>query len=398
MRKPLRGGSLTERGENMTRKRRGRDEGSIYQRKDGLWCTSVSAGYDAKGKRRRRTVYGKTKAEVRDKLRELQTSATLGILTDADRLTVAEYLSRWLENMIKPKVETNTFNRYEQHVRLHLLPHIGTVRLNKLTALHIEQLYADMKKAGDSDSERAKVGTALRMALRQAVRLRLLSHNPALDVPKPKVQKEEIHPLDIGQVPIFLEATRKDRLHPLYVLALDSGMRQGELFALQWPDVDFDAGSVQVQRSLEEIDGYLRLKDVKTGKSRRRIDLSPFTLNVLHEHRKRMLTEGHAGGPVFCDTEGKWLRKSNVTRRSFKPILKQATLPDIRFHDIRHTCATLLLLADENVKVVSERLGHASIQITLDTYSHVLPTMQKRAAEKMARIFGQATASQAVNS
>jgi integrase len=149
---------------------------------------------------------------------------------------------------------------------------------------------------------------------------------------------------------------------------------------------------VFVQRSLEEAKGQLHLKDVKSRSSRRRIDLSRRTVTALHEHRKQMLVEGHIDGPVFCAPEGVYLRKSNVVRRSFLPIVKRAGVPRIRFHDLRHTCATLLLIANVNPKVVSERLGHASIQITLDTYSHVLPTMQKRAAEKMDRILRPAVA------
>jgi integrase len=375
------------------RNRRGRGEGGIYQRDDGLWVASVSAGYSATGKRRRRTVYGHSKQEVREKLRQLHDQAGKGILTDADRLTTKEYLERWL-SLVKPKVAPTTYARYEQHVRLHLAPHLGAVRLSKLTPLHVEQLYADMGKNDGSLSEQAKVGGALRMALRQAVRLRLVAYNVAADVPKPKPHKEEIRPLGPMQLGQFLAAAESDRLSALYVLALDSGMRQGELFALHWSDVDFDGCAVQVTRSLEEIKGKLRLKDVKTAKARRRIDLSPGTMAVMNEHRQRMLAEGHnvKAGIVFCDTNGSFLRKSNVARNSFYPILERASLPDVRFHDLRHTCATLLLLADENAKVVSERLGHAKIQITLDTYSHVLPTMQKRAAEKMGHILAQARA------
>jgi integrase len=176
-----------------------------------------------------------------------------------------------------------------------------------------------------------------------------------------------------------------------------------------------DSGAVFVRRSLEEINGRVRLKDVKTAKARRRIDLAPDTVAALNEHRRRMLAEGHdvRTGPVFVDAKGEFLRKSNVARRSFRPIFERANekvekesrergtapalLPVIRFHDLRHTCASLLLLADVNVKVVSERLGHASIEITLNTYSHVLPTMQKKAAEKMAGIFGIARASTAIS-
>ncbi len=373
----------------MARRRRGRSEGAIYRRADGLWCASVSLGYDDQGKRQRKTVYGETKQEVQEKLRELQNSTGSGTLCDAGQMTVSDYLWRWLENTHRPKVQPTTFHRNEQKVRLHLIPHLGRVKLAKLTALHIEQLYAGMERAGDSPQERQKAGKLLRTSLRHAVDVGLIPGNSALKVPLPRVPKPEMLVYDAGQAARFLEAAGDDRLYALYVLALDSGMRQGELFALQWPDFDFNAGSVFVQRSLEEIQGRLRLKEVKTGKARRRIDLSRFTLDVLHEHRKRMLAEGHVGGPVFCDTRGGWLRKSNVHRSSFQLTLKRAALPRIRFHDLRHTCATLLLVAEVNVKVVSERLGHASIQLTLDTYSHVLPTMQKRAAEKMDGLFAQ---------
>jgi integrase len=375
----------------MARKRRGRSEGSIFQRADGQWVGSVSLGYDGNGKRKRRTVYGATKAEVQEKVRKLQTDAAAGQLADAGNLTVAQYLARWLENTHRPKVQPTTYSGNEPKVRLQLIPHLGQVKLAKMTALHVEQLYVAMERAGDSPQQRHKCGKILRTALRHAVAVGLIPANPALKVPLPKSPKTEMHALDAEQAARFLKAAETDRLYALYVLALDSGMRQGELFALQWADFDFAAGSVQVQRSLEEVRGHLRLKEVKTAQARRRIHLSRFAQDALHEHRKRMLAEGHAGGPVFCDTEGGWLRKSNLVRYWFHPALARAGLPRIRFHDLRHTCATLLLLADVNVKVVSERLGHSTIQMTLDTYSHVLPTMQQKAAEKLDGIFGGAS-------
>jgi integrase len=211
---------------------------------------------------------------------------------------------------------------------------------------------------------------------------------------------------DADQAARFLQAARPDRLYALYLLAIDAGLRQGELFGLAWSDTDFATGSLFIQRALEEVKGKLRLKDLKTKKSRRRVTLSTVALEALNEHRKQMLAEGHIDGPVFCDTQGGYLRKSNVVRRSFNQIIKQANdaeaeaaakarrapvlLPRIRFQDLRHTSATLLLLANENLKVVSERLGHASVKITGDTYAHVTPTMQQAAAEKMARILGRA--------
>jgi integrase len=157
-------------------------------------------------------------------------------------------------------------------------------------------------------------------------------------------------------------------------------MRSGELFALEWNDVDWDTSSVLVKRSLEEVKGQLALKEVKTAKGRRRIDFPCFALDALRAHCGRMRTEGHGSQTVFCDEHGGWLRRPNVTQRSFRPLISEAKLPLIRFHDLRHTAATILLLANVHPKIVSERLGHASIEITLNTYSHVLPTLQRDAA------------------
>jgi integrase len=375
------------------RKRRGRGEGAIFQRADGLWTASASLGYDSEGKRKRRTVYGATKKEVQEKLSKLQRDG-VGALGEADRLTVGQYLGRWL-GIVRPTVEPNTYAPYERHVRLHLTPHIGGVKLAKLAPLHVEQLYAMLAENGVSPALARKVGTTLTFALGQAVRLHVLQHNPATEVRKPKAPKPDVQILEPGQVASFLKAAEADRLYAFYVTALDSGMRPGELFALQWADLDLDAGVVRITKSLEEIDGNLRVKEVKTKKGRRQVTLSPFTVAALAKQRASALADGHIAGPVFCDTQGGYLRIGNLHKHSFKPILRNAGLPPIRLYDLRHTCATLLLLADENPKVVSERLGHASIQLTLDTYSHVLPTMQQRAAAKMDLILGRLTAEKA---
>lgn len=241
---------------------------------------------------------------------------------------------------------------------------------------------------------RQMAGTLLHKALRDAVRLRLIVNNPASEVEKPRPGKTRMEVYDEAQAKALLDAAASHRLYALFVLALDTGMRQGELFALCWEDIDFDAGSVLIQHSLEEINGKHRIKEPKSGKGRR-IDLSTFTLDVLREHRKAMLAEGcySPDAPVFPASEGGWLRKANFQRRVFRPLQKAAGLPEIRFHDLRHTAATLMLLNDVNVKVVSERLGHANIQLTLDTYSHVLPTMQRIAAEKMDAFFRRKTVS-----
>jgi integrase len=379
----------------MPRKRRGRSEGSVYQRsQDGLWVASVSAGYDGDGKRVRLTAIGRTKQEALDKLQLLR-QRDVGMLGEAHNLTLAAYLKRWLE-IVKPTVEPNTYDPYERQIRLHIAPVIGHCKLSALAPWDVESFYTYLTSHGRSPALVRKVGTTLTIALNAAVRLRLRDANPCLGVRKPKVAKPEFQVLDPGQVARFLDAAKQDRLYPFYLTMLDTGMRPGELFALGWEDVEFDKGCLQVRRSLEERKGQLRVKPVKTPKARRRIDLAAATLAALHEHRKRMLAEGHAGGPVFCNTVGTWLRIGDLTNGSFKPILARANardgsdapLPDIRLYDLRHTCATLFLLADVPAKVVSERLGHSTVTLTLDTYSHVLPTMQKKAAEMMNRILG----------
>jgi integrase len=368
----------------MARKRRGRGEGSIYQRGDGTWCGSVSAGYNANGKRRRHTAYGKTKQEVQEKLRELQQNR----IPEVPRLTVKAFLTEWLETTVKPSRAASTYVRYEQVCRLHVVPHIGTVKLARLQPLHIQHLYRIQERAGASIRQRELSGVVLQKALKDAVRLRLIPYNPCSDVQKPRPQRREMSVWNRDQADAFLRAASSDRLYALYVLALGTGMREGELFALEWKDVDFPGAAVTVRRTLEEVGGRVRTKEPKTAKSRRRVDLPRFALNALHEHRKCMLSEGNAAAPVFCDQRGGYLRKSNVARRSFRPLMECSGIPRIRFHDLRHTAATLLLSAGENAKVVSERMGHASVQITLDTYAHVLPTMQKGAAEKLDQLFG----------
>jgi integrase len=250
-----------------------------------------------------------------------------------------------------------------------------------------------------SRSEQQKAGKALRNALKHAAGSDLIAKNPGALVPLPKTTgtRREIAPLTAREARLLLRAARGDRFAALFTLALDSGMRQGELFGLAWDDVDFDRGEIVVRRSLKERKGWLELKETKTKHGRRRIRVTGMTLDALHEHRKMMTAEGHGSAPVFCDTEGGFLRKSNFARRSWARVLKRCRLnvlrkragkPTVRFHDLRHTCATLLLLDDVSAKVVSERLGHASIEITLNVYSHVLPTLQERAVEKLEGIMG----------
>jgi integrase len=368
----------------MARKRRGRGEGSIFQRADGLYVSSVSLGYDGNGKRRRKTVYGQTKAEVQQKLRQLQEQAERGQLLNSPDVTLAAYLAEWLAG-VRETVQPGTYNNYESHVRLHITPRIGGTKLRALTAPLVKSFLNQMAEGGASPVLRGKVAVTLGVALSEAVEMDLLPSNPAHSVRKPKAARREMASLVPEQAAAFLDAARQDRLFALYAVALDTGARQGELYGLQWQDVDFEAGCLHVRRSLRELRGKLSLGPPKTEQSRRRIDLCPYSLDALNEHRARMLAEGHyrPDGPVFCDTDGGWLRKSNVRRRSYLPTLRRAGLSGVRFHDLRHTVASLLLSDGESVKVVSERLGHANAAMTLNIYAHVAPGAQARAAARL---------------
>jgi integrase len=339
---------------------------------------------DAAGQRHQPTAYFDSKKEARAWLHEQHDKHNKGQLADSGRRTAGQWFDEWL-TIKKAQVEGNTLAYHAQNVQLYLSPHLARTPLAKLRPPHVAAMYSALEEQGISAATRKHAGITLSAALNDAVKMGLLPSNPAKAIKKPEAAKPEIHPLDPEKVAVFLAAAALDRLHALYVLAIDSGMRQGELYGLLWDAVDFDAGTVSVLRSLEEKSGKHRLEDVKTATSRRRIRLSPATLAALNLHRQKQLAKGHyrEDGPVFCDTEGGWLRKPNVYNHSFVKALKLAGLSGVRFHDLRHTCATLLLLRGVNVKAVSVRLGHASIKTTLDNYSHVLPEMDEQAASTM---------------
>lgn len=389
------------------RRRRGRGEGGVYQRGDGLWVGSLTIGYDGSGRRRRRVVYGATKAEVVERLVRLQHEVAVGLVSDPERITVVRFLERWLEDSVRRAVRSTTHTLYRQMCRIHIIPRIGGLQLPKLRPLHVEQMLTGMEKDGKKPRLCQLAYTILHRALNDAVRGGLIPRNVCEAVARPRAPRKTMQTLLPEQAAQLLEASEADRLHALYVLAVTMGLRQGELLGLQWPDVDLDAARLSVRHQLCEMSGQLWLDEPKTAKARRQVELPAIAVVALREHRSRMQAEGHwqADGYVFTDTEGGLIRKSNLRRRSFEPLLelralrerlrKQGVaedalpkpLPRIRFHDLRHTAATLALKEGVHPKVVQEMLGHSQIAVTLDTYSHVLPTMQKEAAAKIDALF-----------
>jgi len=298
---------------------------------------------------------------------------------------VEEYMDRWLRD-VKDTVRQSTHERYGYAIGPHIKPAIGRIKLKDLTAAQVRWFYRDRLDYGLAPATVQKLHAVLHKALEAAVSDGLIPRNVAADLKLPRIIREEIDPLNQDEARRFLETASGERLEALYILALNSGMRQGELLALKWEDVDLERGVLRVRRTLTRTDKTYTLGEPKTKKSRRTIRLTAGAAAALEVHLSRQLAEMERmgslyqpGGLAFATTTGTIINPSNLRTRSFKPLLEHAGLRSIRFHDLRHTCATLLLSSNVNPKIVSEMLGHASIAITLDTYSHVLPTMQESA-------------------
>lgn len=378
--------TTTDNSENVKRstKRRGSGEGSIFQRGDGRWTATITIGYDAKGKRKRRTVYGKTKGEVQKKMLELQQQKQAGTLAEINRMTTGQYLDHWLNNIARPNIRENTHASYDGAIKNHISPRIGGVRLTDLSPVHIERMLSEMERAKVSARMRQLCYAVLRRSLNRAMKGGRLYRNPCLCVDPPRVEQKEVKPLTGEQARLLLKVAAGSRFHALFVLAVTTGMRQGELFGLHWSDIDLERGTLIVRRTLLETRGKLSWGEPKAKQSRRMLSLPPMAVQALWDHKAKMLTEGRAGlEVVFCDSHGGLLRKSNFARNVWKPLLASAELPHFRFHDLRHTHIALLCQAGEHPKVIQARAGHSQISVTMNTYGHLMPGMDAAAADKV---------------
>jgi integrase len=372
----------------MVRKRRGRGEGGVYKRADGTWCGSISLGFGGNGKRRRRVVYGSTKREVLEKLDGLRQDARQGLPITSERLTLAAFLDRWLENDVRPNRAPGTYKCYSNTVRLHIKPLLGGTLLTNLTADQVAGFYASLETAVPPRT-RELTHSILHRALNRANQWRLIGWNPCSTVERPKNPRKEQRAVRPEEAKELLKAAKGHRLEALFVLAVTTGMRQGELFGMQWRDIDLPMKRVKVLRSLEELDGNLRLKEPKSQNSRRTIELTGLAVDALSEHRKRMLVEGHFSPdrPVFPDTHGGFLRKSNFIRSVYSPLRKAAGLGALPFHGWRHFHASYLIENGTNPKVLQERLGHADVATTLRLYVHTHEEAQRHAADQFDTAF-----------
>ncbi len=370
-------------------KKRANNEGSIVKRSDGRWMARISLG---SGKRK--TYYGKTRQDVARQLAAAIRDKDCGLPIVGEKQTVAQYLAVWLKT-IKPTLRESAWMRYEEMSRLHIIPTVGAVSLARLTAQQLNALYAQKLDEGLAPGTVHYIHRTLHKALRDAMRADLVQRNIAdLDTP-PRRLPSEMAVFTPEQARNFLAAIRGDRLEAIYVMAITTGLREGELLALRWHDVDLDAGAIQVQTSQRKMKGRFVVSAPKTQRGRRKVVLTAIAIEALRTHRLRQQAERQAAGPawqnlevVFCNEIGERLEATSFYRQRYLPLLKKAGLPLIRFHDLRHTSATLLLLLGIHPKVVSEMLGHSTVNITLDLYSHVLPDMQRDASAALDKLLG----------
>ena len=367
--------------------RRGHGEGSIHRRSDGRWAAVVDLGWQA-GKRRRKYVYGATRREVVDKLRRVKDEVTRSGAPSDDRITVEAYVQQWLD-AVKPTVRASTYSKYESAMRRHVVPTLGKQPLSRVTPQQVTLLYRHLLASGLSPRSVVHVHRILHRALEHAVRWGIVGRNVLHLVDPPRVPRTEMTVLDPKQVQRLLAGASGRRIEGLLALAVTTGLRQGELFALRWSDVDLNAQRLTVQRALvRAAGGGTTFAEPKTATSNRQVQLSTLAVDALRRHWRNQQDDRRKGGElwndlnlVFTSRHGNPLNPQNLLQREFYPLLEQLALPKIRFHDLRHTAATLLLAAGIHPKIVSEMLGHTDVGITLNLYSHVIPGLHQRAAQ-----------------
>lgn len=364
--------------------------GHIRKRGKNSWAVVVDLGQDAvTGKRRQlwRSVKG-NKREAEALLVKLLHQRDTGIDAPPGKLTVGEYLKRWLVEYARPNTAPKTFKRYEQIVRVHLLPTLSAIPLAKLRPLHVQQVYTQVREKGLSARTALHCHRVLREALQHALRWQLIGRNPADSAEPPRPTRYEIAALSPDDAQRLLKTAEGTSYDSLVYLALMTGLRQGELLGLRWQDVGLEASVLHVRQTCQWLSGEgFIFRQPKTYRGTRPVALSRATVERLREHRRRQLEQRLAAGPayedndlVFANALGAPVHPTNL-RKAWLAIAREAGLDRLRFHDLRHAHASLLLQQGVHPKIVSERLGHAGVAITLDLYSHVLPDLQAQAAD-----------------
>jgi integrase len=348
-----------------------------------MWCGAFGP------RNERRIVYGTNKRDVRDKLLALQLEMQQKQLRVGRVPTVGEFLEYWLAQSVKPRLRPLTHAGYKVNVRKHIVPALGAIKLDRLTPQDIQELLNRRLADGLSAKTVRYVHQVLRSALAMARRWEMVDRNVATLVDAPRARRPQIRPLDPAEARRFLESVRGDRLEALYCVALALGLRQGEALGLRWQDIDLPNGVLKVRHQLQRVDTRLTLVEPKTERSRRVLVVPTTIVERLGEHAKRQLAEKLWAGSRWVENDLVFPNRFGAPMQArrlideFHKALRSAGLPRIRFHDLRHSCATLLLVQGVSPRVVMDVLGHSEIAMTMDTYSHVVPELQRDAANKM---------------
>lgn len=368
---------------------RGRAEGSIYKRAaDGRWVGAVSVGAA-----KRKVIYGKTRGEVAEKVKALLAAQQRGVvMTTTDRLTVSEYLRKWVSGM-RTNVRASTWLRYSQLIDRHLVPHLGRIPLTRLAPADLAECYAAMMASGSAPRTAGHAHRVLGRALRDAEVSGVIARNVARLVRPPRVPHAEMQTLTGEQSRQMIEAAKGERLGALYIVAVASGARLGELLALSWRNVDLTRGTIRILATMTRTETGMVVGETKTAASRRTVPIGRTATDALRAHRLAQAEErlrvglGKASETdlVFSDTVGRPLDGTHASH-SFALFLSRASLPRIRFHDLRHTAATLLLEAGTHPRVVAERLGHTTPALVLNVYGHVTERMQEQVTAVLDRV------------
>ena len=382
-------------------KRRANGEGSIRKRKDGRWEGRFTAGRDPlTGKPIYKNVLGKTQGEVKDKLKtELEKVKRLDYIR-AEEITVGEWVEIWLQNYGKMTMHASTYETYEGNLRIHVRPKIGDIKLCKLTSLKLQQFFKALLENGRiARKESAKqpkglsvktvsnIRTMLYSAFEKAIAEKLLQQNPCAGCKLPKEQKKEMRILDPEQIGRFFEEARNSGKYEFYYTELMTGLRRGELLGLKWSDVNFREQTVTVQRQILRVNGEVKEYPLKTKNAYRVLAL-PDQMTELFRHMKAQSVSPY----LFPSPTGEAQDPDSILKM-FHRILKRAGLEQIRFHDLRHTFATLALQNGVDYKTLSGMLGHYSVAFTLDTYTHITPEMKRDAANRIGNVLAKADTS-----
>ncbi|MGO8871241.1 MAG: tyrosine recombinase XerC [Acidimicrobiales bacterium] len=370
-------------------KRRGHGEGGIRQRPDGRWEGSIDLGW-VDGKRKRKFVYAKTRQEVVVKLRARRSELDSGQPFVDERQTVEQWLNHWLDNVLPGTVKLTTEANYANLARRHLIPSLGKTRLAKLDVRQIEELIADLGRAGKSPNTIRLVRSVLRRSLGHAVRQGVLVRNVVTLTDGPRIPRGTGRALTVEEAQKLLEACRDKRYEVGFVLLVETGMRLGELLGLRWDDVDLEAGQLNIRQTLSTLAGKIVLDEPKTASSKRPYELSVQAVEALKSHwagqaAERLAVGEHwlASGLVLVTELGTPVDPNNF-RKIFRKVSEEAGLEGCHPHELRHTAASLMLSRGVPLHVVSDVLGHSSISVTKDVYGHLVAGERRRATDAIA--------------